>query len=105
MFRFSDFPRIDDVLPQHVASRPDGCHRAEVHIGHPYRHGCVLLKHALTTIDLLIELCANAPANNEMEEAHHEREQSDEDESESPAGAVADVLDRHTSRDGERYSP
>ena len=40
-----------------------------------------------------------------MEEAHHEREQSDEDESESPACAVADVLHRHTSRDGKRHSP
>ena len=75
-----DFVRIDDILPQHVATGTDRGNGGEVHVGNPNGHGSVLLEHSLSAVDAFAIDVADAAADDEVHEADGERKQGDGDE-------------------------
>ena len=106
MFHFIPyFNTIDDVLPEHVTAGTDGGHGIEIGVGHPNREGRVLLEEALTGIEFVAEVTADAATDEEECEAEHEAQHGDGEQQGQTGIAVDDVAHRDTRGDAELRRP
>ena len=95
---FPEFDAVDDVLPEHITAGTDGGHGIEIGVGHPDGEGGVLLEEALSGIEFVAEVTADAAPDEEEREAEHEAEHGDGEQQGQTGIAVDDVA--HSDRSG-----
>lgn len=88
---------VDDVLPEDVARRGHSRQRVEVRLGHPNGKDRILLPEALAGRDRITVTTADAPSDEELRHAQHER---DEEQPHYRPRILAAVLDEEANGDG-----
>ena len=99
------FQRIDDVLPEHIASGTNAGNGVQVHVSHPDAQAGILLKQRLAAVDQFAEMPADHVANQELHET--EQQTGHGNPPQQPYGGVTmhNVLDRDTRGDAQRDTP
>lgn len=99
------FQRIDDVLPQHVASSTNRRNRVQIHIGYPDAQRCILLKQRLSCIYLFAHTATDGTTDTKLYEAKLEGGNRNHQQQYQRGTAMHDILYRDTRRDTQRNSP
>ena len=87
---------VDDVLPEDVSRRCHSRQRMEVRLGHPNGKDRILLPEALAGRDRITITTADAPSDEELRHAQHER---DEEQPHYGPRILAAVLDQEANGD------